>query len=481
MKKIYVALLTATVLLVGSTMKVSGQNTFPATGSAGIGTTTPTASALLDMVSTSKGLLAPRMNKTQRDAIATPATGLLIYQTNSTPGFYYYNGTGWLPLAAAGGANKFLSNLTSPVAVNQNLTPSADKLRDLGSKTLRWDEAFAANVIATDNDQTAAIGSFINTRVDTVIDPTALFAQADTTAFAPATSGAPWGIGLDAQGGFLGVSAIGWGLGGLGVQGIGDIGVYGAPFDTTFLAGWGGYFDGHVVALDYWIFSDRKLKSNIKTMDNSLDKLMQLKPSTYNYKSGGGFMFDKKMHYGLIADEVEAIFPEMVREAKSAIKRNPYTGEKTPASTFKSVNYTALIPVLISSVQEQQAEIEAKDATIADLEERINRLEAAFNDASSDVRTNSGSSYNGIASLDQNSPNPFKDKTVISYNVPETAGNAVIKIFSLTGEEMKSVSLTGKGKGTVEINGGSFQAGTYTYQLIVDGKSIDTKIMVLTK
>ena len=35
------------------------------------------------------------MTKTQRDAIATPATGLLIYQTNSTPGFYYYNGTVW--------------------------------------------------------------------------------------------------------------------------------------------------------------------------------------------------------------------------------------------------------------------------------------------------------------------------------------------------------------------------------------------------
>ena len=35
------------------------------------------------------------MTKTQRDAIATPAIGLLIYQTNSTPGFYYYDGTAW--------------------------------------------------------------------------------------------------------------------------------------------------------------------------------------------------------------------------------------------------------------------------------------------------------------------------------------------------------------------------------------------------
>ncbi len=70
-------------------------NTFPSTGSVGIGTTTPDASSLLEIKSTKKGLLIPRMTKTQRDAIASPATGLLIYQTNSTPGFYYYDGSAW--------------------------------------------------------------------------------------------------------------------------------------------------------------------------------------------------------------------------------------------------------------------------------------------------------------------------------------------------------------------------------------------------
>jgi len=63
----------------------------------GIGTTTPDASSILEIESTTQGMLTPRMTETQRDAIATPATGLLIYQTNSTPGFYYYNGTVWTP------------------------------------------------------------------------------------------------------------------------------------------------------------------------------------------------------------------------------------------------------------------------------------------------------------------------------------------------------------------------------------------------
>ena len=63
------------------------QNIFPSTGSAGIGTTTPNASSLLEIKSTTQGMLIPRMTIAQRNAIASPATGLLIYQTNSTPGF----------------------------------------------------------------------------------------------------------------------------------------------------------------------------------------------------------------------------------------------------------------------------------------------------------------------------------------------------------------------------------------------------------
>lgn len=63
----------------------------------GIGTTTPDASSILDIESTTAGMLTPRMTQTQRDAIASPATGLLIYQTDNTTGFYYFNGTIWTP------------------------------------------------------------------------------------------------------------------------------------------------------------------------------------------------------------------------------------------------------------------------------------------------------------------------------------------------------------------------------------------------
>lgn len=64
-----------------------------ATAQTGIGTTTPDVSAKLDISSTTKGLLVPRMTATERGAIATPAKGLLMYQTDGEAGFYVNTGT----------------------------------------------------------------------------------------------------------------------------------------------------------------------------------------------------------------------------------------------------------------------------------------------------------------------------------------------------------------------------------------------------
>jgi hypothetical protein len=60
-------------------------------------------SALLDIKSNSKGILIPRVTSAQKTAIVTPATGLLIYQTDGTSGFYFYNGNTWAPISATAG------------------------------------------------------------------------------------------------------------------------------------------------------------------------------------------------------------------------------------------------------------------------------------------------------------------------------------------------------------------------------------------
>ena len=66
----------------------------------GINTSSPHESAALDIVSTTGGLLVPRITETQRDAITSAATGLMIYQTDGTAGFYYYNGSSWSEVGA---------------------------------------------------------------------------------------------------------------------------------------------------------------------------------------------------------------------------------------------------------------------------------------------------------------------------------------------------------------------------------------------
>lgn len=62
----------------------------------------PDNSAVLDLKSTSKGLLLPRMTEVQRNAIASPATGLMVYQTDGIPGFYHYDGAMWKIVGSGG-------------------------------------------------------------------------------------------------------------------------------------------------------------------------------------------------------------------------------------------------------------------------------------------------------------------------------------------------------------------------------------------
>lgn len=147
--------------LVGMTMipfaAQAQTNTFPATGSVGVGTLTPTASAQLEMQSTTQGFLAPRMTKAQRDAIVAPATGLLIYQTNSTPGFYYWNGSTWTSVVSKG-ANTSLSNLSATTSINAALLPNADNTLDLGSGTRNWNEVYVNTIRFMDGSTQSTAG-----------------------------------------------------------------------------------------------------------------------------------------------------------------------------------------------------------------------------------------------------------------------------------------------------------------------------------
>jgi hypothetical protein len=109
MKNVLYTLLTLLLIVNVSMAQNVGIN---ATGAA------PDASAGLDVNFTNRGFLVPRMTAAQRAAIATPATGLLVYQTDAGtqgPGFYFYNGTAWVPWSTNSGGWGLTGNLgTNP-------------------------------------------------------------------------------------------------------------------------------------------------------------------------------------------------------------------------------------------------------------------------------------------------------------------------------------------------------------------------------
>jgi hypothetical protein len=79
-----------------SKLSTGGLN-WSTSGQVGIGTASPNTAAALDITSTTRGFLPPRMNQTQRDTIATPPAGLIVYNTQ-TNRLNFYNGSSWVQI-----------------------------------------------------------------------------------------------------------------------------------------------------------------------------------------------------------------------------------------------------------------------------------------------------------------------------------------------------------------------------------------------
>ena len=118
-------------------------------------------------------------------------------------------------------------------------------------------------------------------------------------------------------------------------------------------------FDGTTtIAGDLSINSDARLKANIISLGSTLAKLLQIDGKTYTMKKDE----NKKQKIGVLAQDIEKVFPELVSESNGV----------------KSVNYQGLVPVLINALKEQQAEIDRLKTQEKRLD-RLERLVAAMN------------------------------------------------------------------------------------------------------
>lgn len=172
---------------------------------------------------------------------------------------------------------------------------------------------------------------------------------------------------------------------------------------------------------------------------------------------------------GLIAQEVEKVFPEVVR---------------TQFDGKKGVMYTDLVGVLISAINEME---EKYTTQISNLQEQLNATQAllyANEGLHPQIKLQNKNSNVDFsqAALYQNTPNPFKIETDIAYRLPSGIQSAAICIYNINGQQLKRYDLdTSVISNRVTVEGSAFTAGMYIYALIVDGQVIDTKRMILTK
>ncbi|MBL0073355.1 MAG: T9SS type A sorting domain-containing protein [Bacteroidetes bacterium] len=93
-------------------------------------------------------------------------------------------------------------------------------------------------------------------------------------------------------------------------------------------------------------------------------------------------------------------------------------------------------------------------------------------------RANVSLSNNEIIVLNQNSPNPFKDKTEITYILPDSVKDAVILFYDHSGKVLQKFDISHRGAGSLTVYGEDLASGVYTYSLIIDGENHQTKRMV---
>lgn len=291
----------------------------------------------------------------------------------------------------------------------------------------------------------------------------------------------------------------------IGAVGIADgaqdnWGLVGVAFATV--AGSNAYpaaFNGTTTSTSFPGFmSDSIFKINVADYKNPHEVIKLLKPRTFNYDiaNNPALNFDSKLQYGFIAQELQTVFPDLVNDIKlpSAFDK---PNQRVSGKYYKAVNYLAMIAILTSGLQEQYAVNDTLHSRIDSLKQQMDSVLQAMAGNSLRQNNNNSTGYNKNTNgnamtvelenttaiiLNQNDPNPYSEQTKITWNIPaESLPDAKLFFHDKNGTVLKIVKIEQAGYGELIVYASNLSNGTYTYSLVINGKTIDTKRMVKAK
>ncbi len=170
----------------------------------------------------------------------------------------------------------------------------------------------------------------------------------------------------------------------------------------------------------------------------------------------------KILYTGFVAQEVE--------EAAKKLEYD-FSGVDAPKNEkdYYGLRYSEFVVPLVKAVQQLSAKNDS-------LQQRLEKLEMLLGASPSNLTLINGS-------IAQNSPNPFKGNTTVSYNLPQQGvGNAQIVVYDVAGKRLRMFNLPSQSRGTVHIDAILYYRRALTsISLFINGKMIDTKKMVLIK
>jgi hypothetical protein len=267
--------------------------------------------------------------------------------------------------------------------------------------------------------------------------------------------------------GVAGVASVG------SFQRILPIGVYGESNWNTqnCNSGYAAYLYGSSVQIGPSIInlSDQNLKTDIQEVSSGLQIILSLRPKKYHLNSDLlAFANPEELHYGLIAQDVMEVLPEIVEEVPIPEGHDENGLPQFSEEMYYGIQYTELIPVLISAMQEQQAQINALSEQLAaccavDAGERSGQAEPE-----NDIRIEQGQARRN--NLGQNFPNPFEANTSIRFTL---AGDCRASICVYNSNGAKIDCLVNQhypaGEHQIEWNTSQLAPGIYFYTLECDG------------